>query len=122
MELLYDPIAPLWVLDTTILERRLEWCQNISDDKRPTYEWSGKRFQKNRRKLDNFIAIVTLELAHRRDVTYRQLVSTMIAGKGDNTIILVMADRLEELGDDKKANEYRQWVDTKQGTKVYTNE
>lgn len=124
MKLLYELIAPLWAIDTTTLECRLEFIGNLLSASSQVYEWGGKRYIKDRKKMQQFVDMVKLELLHRHDKTYRQLVSAMIDGKEGEINVLLMADRLTELADTQadldKADQYRKWIDKKNNTKVYT--
>lgn len=128
MKLLYTLVAPIWTVDTSTLERRLDLIEHLVVAADMVYEWAGKRYTKDKKKMHEFIDLVKHELRNRRDKTYRDLVSEWLAGRGSDLTILLMAERLTEMyysgegtdDDLTKAQTYREWVDKKNNTKVYS--
>lgn len=105
-------------MHTARIEARIDWCTVI-----PAMNFTAK----DKQSVTKHIEALKLELRNRRDVTYRQLVATLLAGKGGDLQILLLADRLDEIGyatgDEEnlaKAKQIREWIDKKNNTKVYT--
>lgn len=108
--------ALLWELTTSHLERRIEWAEHALFNK----NYPSKREFKV---LTAYLAHLKQELENRWDETYRQLVNVMLEGKGFIDLVLVMADRLEDMGgaaNEEKAIALRKWHDKQTGRREFS--